>query len=594
MKRKVQAVQCLKKLRSRLPRRRRSQISPIICSNVKPRSIAFPVDSSASSHLTREVSCDSSRVSVNKPRPHLKKRGLEEIGGFGENEEFRRVTRSYLRQRENERKEVEKRRVGDGVVEISESSCVESCSGVKAREINSKSKRTSGKGAGNAKEFGRIEESGATTKSEVSCVQQFSGEFSRKISKAGGEKARGTENSLEIKENKLVLFSDKANNDGENRVPRVELFEVSRNYAEANLTDSNSGLAIEQKSELNANDLDLACSEYLCNEAESDYSSAFSDLQSEIFPESSEVDFSDYTPSVWFESGSEFSERSVGDENPTPTFSLFLQYAQQFYKSTSALGSKISTLFDEEHSDEFTPLRFEDDEHERSYQMFRDRERRQVYVHDYTAEYCSTTEHGELVIQQRLHMVHWIVEQSTTKELQKETMFLGISLLDRFLSKGFFKNKRSLQIVGIACLALATRIEENQPFNSVRERKFSVGSNVYSRCEVVAMEWLVQEVLDFQCFLPTIYNFLWFYLKAASANEVVEKTVKYLAVLALLGHEQLCYWPSTVAAGLVMLASLSANQDASCNHVMETHLRTKDDDLPGCIKSLQWLVRYAY
>ncbi|KAI8028036.1 Cyclin-SDS [Camellia lanceoleosa] len=55
-------------------------------------------------------------------------------------------------------------------------------------------------------------------------------------------------------------------------------------------------------------------------------------------------------------------------------------------------------------------------------------------------------------------------KQSTTKELQKETMFLGISLLDRFLSKGFFKNKRSLQIVGIACLALATRIEENQPF----------------------------------------------------------------------------------------------------------------------------------
>lgn len=45
---------------------------------------------------------------------------------------------------------------------------------------------------------------------------------------------------------------------------------------------------------------------------------------------------------------------------------------------------------------------------------------------------------------------------------------------------------------------------------SVRQKNFRMGSNVYSRCEVVAMEWLVQEVLNFQCFLPTIFNFLWY------------------------------------------------------------------------------------
>jgi cyclin A len=44
-------------------------------------------------------------------------------------------------------------------------------------------------------------------------------------------------------------------------------------------------------------------------------------------------------------------------------------------------------------------------------------------------------------------------------------MFLGINLLDRFLSKGYFKAERKLQIVGIACLTLATRIEENQQYN---------------------------------------------------------------------------------------------------------------------------------
>lgn len=58
-------------------------------------------------------------------------------------------------------------------------------------------------------------------------------------------------------------------------------------------------------------------------------------------------------------------------------------------------------------------MRFEDGVHEESYQMLRNRERRQVYLHDYGEEYCTTTDYGELVIQQRLHMAHWIIEVSS-------------------------------------------------------------------------------------------------------------------------------------------------------------------------------------
>lgn len=55
----------------------------------------------------------------------------------------------------------------------------------------------------------------------------------------------------------------------------------------------------------------------------------------------------------------------------------------------------------------------------------------------------------------------------------------------------------------------------------------------------------------------------------------METTAKYLAVVALLGHEQLSYWTSTVAAGLVVLASLASNQDASCDRVMEVYLKNR-------------------
>ncbi|KAL6220115.1 hypothetical protein ACLB2K_007872 [Fragaria x ananassa] len=79
---------------------------------------------------------------------------------------------------------------------------------------------------------------------------------------------------------------------------------------------------------------------------------------------------------------------------------------------------------------------------------------------------------------------------------------------------------------------------------------------MYKRCEVVAIEWLVLEVLNYQCCLPTSYNFLWFYLQA---DEEAETRAKYLAMLQLSDPGQLCYWPSIVAASLFLLASLEGN-----------------------------------
>lgn len=49
--------------------------------------------------------------------------------------------------------------------------------------------------------------------------------------------------------------------------------------------------------------------------------------------------------------------------------------------------------------------------------------------------------------------------------MQLETLFLAVSIIDRFLSRGYFKSVRCLQLLGIASITLATRIEENQPYN---------------------------------------------------------------------------------------------------------------------------------
>ncbi|MCL7042510.1 hypothetical protein MKW94_029568 [Papaver nudicaule] len=305
-------------------------------------------------------------------------------------------------------------------------------------------------------------------------------------------------------------------------------------------------------------------------------------------------DFTDYIESSQFDDSESQTEEGFSQGSPEPTayFSFLTQYSKEFSRLSSVVSSdiKVSSKINQEY---LTFLRFEDENQEDSYTNFRSRERNHVILKNYLEDYYSTTSYGDLILQQRKAIVNWITDESGMRQLNLETVFLSVSLLDRFLSQGYFKTKRKLQLLGIACLTLATRIEENQMFSWLRQKTFQIGFDVYIRCEVVAMEWLVQKVLNFQVSLPTTYSFLWFYLKAARADEEMEDRAKYLAVLSLMDPDLLCYWPSTVAAGLVILSALVSNDDSACQSIMETHVRTKNDDLPECIQSLEWLVEYA-
>ncbi|XP_057515696.1 cyclin-SDS-like [Amaranthus tricolor] len=340
---------------------------------------------------------------------------------------------------------------------------------------------------------------------------------------------------------------------------------------------------------------DLACTESFSYD---EYEVSSMTNLSEIFSGNgvSELDDLTDTPSLWLNSfsGSQFSEKS-SDDSTSPCFSLFKEISQQFLQiNSSSLDNAASSLFNDQYFDENAYYKFESEDDEENYRRLRSRESNQASkVKEYVKEYDSATVYGGLITEQRLLMVNWILETSRKKDLQGETTFLAVRLLDRFLSKGFFTNRKNLQLLGIACLTLAIRIEENQPYNSVQQKSFFVGNNVYCRYEVVAMEWAVQNVLNFHCFSPTIYSFLWFYLKVASADEEMQRKAKYLAGLSLLDYRHLRFWPSTIAAALVFLLSILTDREESSLRVMEAHIRTKVNDLPECLESLEWLVKYA-
>ncbi|XP_078162354.1 cyclin-SDS-like isoform X1 [Carex rostrata] len=371
-------------------------------------------------------------------------------------------------------------------------------------------------------------------------------------------------------------------------------------------TDSNSVLessCVESASisKIARNSPNLACSERIST-VDTDSACVESDL---VLISSDECDVSSSNHMISWSgnslcsliSSSSYASSSTGGgssdgaydtSGPSIAFAQFLQLTRMFTGRRIAANTHPkgpNGLFGESLL-EFEGRRLIEEENEESYKRLRGRERHETSMHNYISAYNKSTNHGDLISAQRSIMINWIFQRCQEMEFQMETLFLGVALMDRFLGRGYFKTERNLQLLGIACITLATRIEENQIRNRLRQRTFKVGSNAFGRSEVVAMEWLVQEVLHFKCLTPTTLNFLWFYLKAAMVGPEVQEKSRLLAVLSLMDHTRLSFWPSTQAAGIVILACLSTGHDHLCSHVMETHIRTKDDDLPECIKRL--------
>ncbi|XP_026409841.1 cyclin-SDS-like [Papaver somniferum] len=609
---KFEPVSIMKKLRSKIPRRKRFQISPILgesSSNslyrVEKRK---PNDEVSSVLIPDEISCTSNLISVGsetlqefklslKQQQEQKKKQVVVSKTENCSDDRRILTRYCYKQKEIEETATEK---------VSEShSCGVVFSGdeFSGRKWKSRARKVDENDEGG----NNRNVSEAISFSETSCIQSVYSSIknSRKNSKSEEE---FTSNDSVAKKAKVeiqggesvseIMFVPKSNSELKNenefvgdeiRAPVASISDLSRNYCkvESNLKFADSeSTAINQKPEDFESDCELVCSEeYSYGAEESDYSKTISDLDSE---------FSDYVGSSLYDSESQTDFSQGSDLNPTTYYSFLTEYSKEFSRLSFVASSdcKISSQIHKDYSEKLTV----NENHEDSYTKFRRRERNHVILKDYFEDYYTTTDYGDFLLQQRQAIVNWITDvssESGLRELNLETVFLCVSLMDRFLSQGFFKTKRKLQLLGIACLTLATRIEENQMYNCIRQKTFQIGSDVYSRCEVVAMEWLVQEILNFQCFLPTTYNLLWFYLKAARADQEMEDTAKYLAVLSLMDPDLLCYWPSTVAAGLVILSALVSNKDSSCQFIMETHVRTYNDDLPECIESLEWMVKYV-
>ncbi|GKV48324.1 hypothetical protein SLEP1_g55148 [Rubroshorea leprosula] len=179
----------------------------------------------------------------------------------------------------------------------------------------------------------------------------------------------------------------------------------------------------------------------------------------------------------------------------------------------------------------------------------------------------------------RAILIDWLIEVHYKFELMEETLYLTINLIDRFLAVHQVVRKK-LQLVGVTAMLLACKYEEVSV--PVVEDLILISDKAYARKEVLDMEKLMINTLQFNLSVPTSYVFMRRFLKAAQSNKKLELLSFFIIELCLVEYEMLKFPPSLLAAAAIYTAQCTLYGSKQWTKTSEWYTAYSEEQLLEC------------
>ncbi|KAL5199972.1 hypothetical protein ABZP36_021175 [Zizania latifolia] len=180
-------------------------------------------------------------------------------------------------------------------------------------------------------------------------------------------------------------------------------------------------------------------------------------------------------------------------------------------------------------------------------------------------------------------LIDWLIEVHYKLELLDETLFLTVNIIDRFLARENVVRKK-LQLVGVTAMLLACKYEEVSV--PVVEDLVLICDRAYTRADILEMERMIVNTLQFDMSVPTPYCFMRRFLKAAQSDKKLELLSFFIIELSLVEYEMLKFRPSMLAAAAVYTAQCTINGFKSWNKCCELHTKYDEEQLMDCSKMM--------
>ncbi|KAH9371159.1 hypothetical protein HPB48_005629 [Haemaphysalis longicornis] len=196
-----------------------------------------------------------------------------------------------------------------------------------------------------------------------------------------------------------------------------------------------------------------------------------------------------------------------------------------------------------------------------------------VQVHFLVDKYLERQ--AELSVSMRAVLVDWMVEVQENFELNHETLYLAVKLVDRYLSLATGCPKARLQLVGATALFVACKFDERCP-PSVRDFLY-ICDDAYGHDELIDMEGQLLKVLDYELGMPLSYRFLRRYARCGQLPLETLTLARYVLESSLLDYSLVDQRESKAAAAALLQALLM--KGLSWNETLRHYTGYKAEEL---------------
>mmetsp|Transcript_1862 Transcript_1862/g.1939 ORF Transcript_1862/g.1939 Transcript_1862/m.1939 type:complete len:800 (+) Transcript_1862:122-2521(+) len=183
-------------------------------------------------------------------------------------------------------------------------------------------------------------------------------------------------------------------------------------------------------------------------------------------------------------------------------------------------------------------------------------------------------------IEGRAELVDWIIEilDVFNYHMCSRTAYFAVAVVDRYLNslaplivntETDIEEERShedrLRLLGATCLHVASKCEDVS-YIGINDLATQMSEHsIYEPREILEMEELVLNTLEFNVYIPTVIDFVGFFAESIpeiAASPVVQSCLRYISEMSLLHNNLLCFDPSLVATASVFLALHLADLNA--------------------------------
>ncbi|KAL9988176.1 hypothetical protein ACROYT_G002586 [Oculina patagonica] len=183
-------------------------------------------------------------------------------------------------------------------------------------------------------------------------------------------------------------------------------------------------------------------------------------------------------------------------------------------------------------------------------------------------------------------LVDWLIQVHNRFRLLQETLYITISILDRFLSV-YDVSKKDLQLVGVSAMLLASKYEEMY-CPEIGDFVY-ITDNTYTKGEIRRMEALIFKHVNFSVGKPLCLHFLRRNSKAGEVDGLIHTMAKYFMELCLVDYACVAFLPSEIAAASLYIA-MKAKDGLEWTPTLEFYSMYSESKLQPCARRIAFLI----